>query len=243
MTDRDDPAAAARAALRCRGALRVALNLSNSLLVSRGGSRPKGLAPTLAEWLAAALDMRLEFVCYDTPGRVVDDAGADAWSLAFIAADPQRAAAAVFSEPYAGIEASCLVAPDSPLRELAAVDAPGHAVASFRGSAYDLWLQQHLKHAARVPADTPAAAAELLRTQRADVLAGLRVHLAQEARRWPGSRVLDGCLMTVQQAIALPRRRAAALPFVDGFLRREKASGRLGVLIERLALPGLAIRH
>jgi polar amino acid transport system substrate-binding protein len=233
----------ARSALLSGNALRVAFNLSNTLLVGKrnGKGSLEGVAPALAERLAASLGASPEFVCYDSPGQIIDDAEREVWSLTFIGADPSRAASTVFSEPYAGIEATYLVAAHSTLDEIQKVDAPGHRIASFRGSAYDLWLQKNLRHSVVVHADTPAGAAELFWADRLDALAGLRVQLDPEGAQHPGSRVLDGCFMTVRQAIGIPRTRSAALSYINGFMRRMKDSGELRDLIESTSARGLTL--
>ncbi|MBT2326976.1 transporter substrate-binding domain-containing protein [Variovorax paradoxus] len=245
MTELADPMAMAqaRASLLLDGALRVGLNLSNFLLVRRvdATGQPEGVAPALAARLAVALQARLEFVCYDTPSQVIDDAASNAWSIAFVAADPRRAADTVFSAPYAGIEATYLVPADSGYASAGEVDAPGVRIASFKGSAYDLWLQQNLRNAQLVHADTPKDALESFLRDRLEALAGLRVQLDSEAARDPGCRVLDGCFTAVRQAIAVPKGRAAALGYVDAFLRQEKQSGGLAALIACLAPSGLQI--
>lgn len=237
--------AAVRAALLVDGTLRVGLNLSNILLVRQDdrSGRAQGVAPALAGRLASALDVRLEFVYYETPGQVMADAANDVWSMAFLAADPLRAGNAVFSHPYAGIEATYLVPAGSPFTDVAQVDAPGVRIAVFKGSAYELWLQQHLRHAQLVQADTPEQAIEHFRRDGLDALAGLRVQLAPIAAKEPGKRVLKSAFTAVQQAVALPRERAGALPYLDAFLQQEKQSGGLAALIDRLAPPGLQILH
>lgn len=237
--------AAARTALLVDGTLRVGLNLSNILLVRQAdrSGHAQGVAPALAGRLASALDVRLEFVCYDTPGQVMSDAANGVWSIAFLAADPLRAGDTVFSHPYAGIEATYLVQAGSPFTDVAQMDAQGVRIAVFKGSAYDLWLQQHLRHAQLVQADTPEQAIEHFRRSGLDALAGLRVQLDPIATREPGVRVLKNAFTTVRQAVALPSKRAGALPYLDAFLRQEKQSGGLAALIDHLAPPGLQILH
>ncbi|HEY0662900.1 MAG TPA: transporter substrate-binding domain-containing protein [Lysobacter sp.] len=245
MTLLSDPQAiaAARSALLVDGMLRVGLNLSNILLVRQAdrAGHAEGVAPALAGRLASALGVRHEFVCYDTPGQVIADAANGVWSIAFVASDPLRAGDAVFSHPYAGIEATYLVSAGSHFTHVAQVDTPGVRVALFKGSAYDLWLQQHLRHAQLVHSDTPEEAVERFRRDRLDALAGLRVQLEPQTALEPRERVLSGAFTTVHQAVALPKERSAALPCVNAFLHGQKQSGALAALIDRMAPPGLQI--
>jgi polar amino acid transport system substrate-binding protein len=223
------------------GTLRVALNLSNSLLVSGAGRDGdwQGVAPDLARLVAESLHLPLEFVPYETPGEVTAAAGTQAWDIAMIGADPARAASIRFTDSYVGIEAGYLVPPGSSIASLAEVDMPGRRIAAFRGSAYELWLSANLKSASIVYGSSFDEAFERFRNEGLDALASLKVKLLSDAAAWPGSRVLDGRFMTVQQAIGLSPDKPQATAFLQGFVRRAKSSGEVEALIARHAVAGL----
>ena len=115
---------ALRAELAPTGTLRVALNLSNFLLVTDGRAPggPIGVAPDLGREIAARLDVPVAFVLYESPGELAAAAAQGVWDIGLIGADPLRAAEIAFSHAYIEIEASYLVRAESPIQTLAEVD-------------------------------------------------------------------------------------------------------------------------
>ena len=71
-----------RAELAPTGTLRVAINLSNFLLVSDHSSRvPVGVSPDMALAVAQRLGVSVSWVLYDTPGDLADTAVEDLWDI------------------------------------------------------------------------------------------------------------------------------------------------------------------
>jgi polar amino acid transport system substrate-binding protein len=127
----------------------------------------------------------------------------------------------------------------SPLTGNAQVDAPGHRVAVGSGSAYDLFLSRELRQAAiiRLAGAGPALAAA--RGGGAEVAAGIRQVLEDEARRAPGVRVLPGRFMVIQQAMGLPASRGAgAQALLAAFVEDMKASGFVAGALRRHRIQG-----
>jgi polar amino acid transport system substrate-binding protein len=229
-------------ALAPRGELRAAINLSNFLLVSArdeaGG--PAGVSPDLARHLAARLGVPVRLVPYPRPGEIADDATRDAWDIALIGAEPQRAAEIAFTPAYAEIEATYLVPPGSPLTEIAQVDAPGIRIAVAARAAYDLWLERHIHRATLSRAPSLDASFALFLDERCDALAGLRPKLVEEATKLPGSRLLPGRFMAVQQAVGTPRARGeAAAAWLREEIEAAKATGLVASLIAKHGVAGL----
>ncbi len=54
----------------------------------------------------------------------------------------------------------------------------------------------------------------------------------------PGVRVLDGCYLTVQQAIGTKPENTAAAAFLDALVAEAKESGLVARLIDRHGLKG-----
>src|SRR4051812_49954054 len=84
---------AIRSELAPGGTLRVGLNHQNFLLVTPGSSAsdPRGVASDLARELARRLGMPIEFSKYETAGSLADGVKTNAWDVAFLGAEPQRA--------------------------------------------------------------------------------------------------------------------------------------------------------
>lgn len=234
--------AALRAEIAPAGALRVALNRANFLLVKHAstGGDAAGVAADLGREMAAALGLPIQVVGYDSPGAIADDAARNVWDVGFIGADPARTAEIVFSEPYVEIEATYLVPAGSPLRAQDDVDRPGVRIAVARATAYDHALKRQLKAATIVHAEGLEGSFRLFADERLDALAGLRVRLEDDQARLPGSRVLDGCCAPIQQAVAVPRGRPAAAAWLAGFVRAARRE-RVGALIAAHGVRGLRV--
>ena len=233
-------------ALAPTGVLRAGINMSNVLLVSSrtpdGG--PAGVSPDMAAAIAACLGVPVRCVPYPRPGELADDAGNDAWDIGLIGAEPQRAEHIAFTPAYAEIEATYLVPPGSPLARTEEVDAPGIRIAVAARAAYDLWLERNIRHATLLRAASLDASFALFRDEGLEALAGLRPKLTTDAAAMPGSRVLPGRFMAVQQAIGLPRHRPgaeAAAAFLARFVEEAKSSGYVAQLISRHGVSGLSV--
>jgi polar amino acid transport system substrate-binding protein len=231
----------ARAQLAPGGRLRAALNLGNTLLVSSREPEPAGVAPDLARELARRAGATVTFVGYANAGLVADAARDDAWDVAFIGAEPERADRITFTPAYVEIEATFLVRDDSPLQTVADVDRAGVRVVSAARAAYTLYLQRTLKAATVVEADGLPGAVAVFGRGGLDALAGLTPRLLDDAKTLPGTRLLPGRFTAVQQSMAAPRERAAAFAYLTAFAREVTTSGLLASLIEKHKVRGLSI--
>lgn len=231
----------ARRELAPGGRVRAALNYSNTLLVTASAPEHVGVAPDLARELARRLGADVEFVGYANAGLAADAAASGAWDVAFIGAEPERAGEITFSRAYVEIEATYLVPASSSIRTPADIDRPGVRVATPARAAYTLFLQRTLQHAQLVEADGLPATTDLFAKTGLEALAGLRPRLAEDAARLSGMRVLDGRFTTIQQAMGVPRPRAAAAAYVAAFVDEVTTSGLVASLIERHGVRGLSV--
>ena len=113
----------------------------------------------------------------------------------------------------------------------------------FRGVATTrrLCLYSALKHAKRMNAPSTHAAFALFARQKLDALVGLRPRLVVDARMMPGSRIVDGRFMVVEQAICTPKQREAGTRYVRDFTEDVKASGWLARSMQRHGVQGVAV--
>lgn len=231
------------AQLAPHGVLRAGINLSNFLLVTgrdEHGS-PVGVAPDMARAVADRLGVPLRLVPYARPGILADACGTDAWDIGLIGAEPQRAETIAFTAAYAAIEATYLVPEGSPIASRDNVDRPGVRIASTARAAYDLWLERNIHHATLVHAQSIDGAFDLFREQKLDALAGLRPRLIGDQAALPGSRILEGSFMTVQQAIGTAKANTAAAAFLRDFVEEAKAKGLVAELIAKHGVKGLSV--
>lgn len=233
---------ALRAELAPTGTLRVGLNLANFLLVESAATDGDavGIAPDLGRDIAAALGVPVRFVAYPGPGELAAAVGSGAWDVGFIGADPLRAGEIAFTPAYLGIEASYLVRGDSRLQTVQEVDQPGVRIAVADRTAYDMYLRRTLQHATLHRAAGLEGSFRLFVEEALDALAGLRVKLAADQARVPGSRILDGCFTTIQQAIGVPRAREQAARWLTAFVHEIRA-GRVADLIRRHDVTGASV--
>jgi polar amino acid transport system substrate-binding protein len=92
-----------------------------------------------------------------------------------------------------------------------------------------------------VRAPDATAAFDLLVTGKADALSGLKQALIGLADKLPGSRMLDGRFMAVQQSIGVPRGRDAGLQYLRTFVEEAKSSGLVARAIERTGARGVSV--
>src|SRR3954471_16413020 len=184
------------------GTLRVGVNYQNFLLVSGDGAdgEPRGVAPDVARELARRLGLSIEWLRFDTAGKLFDAVEAGDGSVDSLGSEPQRASEVAFTGAYLEIPVTFLVPAGSTIGAIGEVDRKGVRVAVSERSAYDLYLSRNLKQAEIVRAPGIAASFEWFVERKLEALAGLKPKLVEENARIPGSRILDGQITSVQQA-------------------------------------------
>ena len=225
------------------GTLRVGINYGNPVLATKdpNSGRLSGVAVDLARELGRRTDLPLELVGFESAGKMVEGLKAAAWDVAFLAVDPGREQEISFTAPYIEIEGAYLVPPGSALRAIADVDHENVRVGVSSKSAYDLFLSRNLKHAELVRESSPEAAFELIVAGKVDALGGVRQHLVAHMKKFPGSRVLEGRFMAIQQALGIPKSRAAGLNYLREFIEDVKASGFVARALEKAGVQGVSI--
>jgi polar amino acid transport system substrate-binding protein len=241
MTTQISPAAQAEFAPK--GKLRVGLNYGNFLLVLRDApdGTPRGIAPDLARELAKRIGVPVEFVRFETAGKLADGAKSGIWDVAFLGNEPQRAGEIAFSAAYLEIPVTYLVPAGSPIRSIEEVDRPGVRIAAADKSAYHLYLMRSLQAAELVTVEGIDGSYQLFVDEKLEALAGLKPRLSTDAQKLPGSRVLEGQVTAVQQSIGTPQGRETAARYLREFCEEVKASGFVAEAIARHKVPGVNV--
>ena len=237
----NDIAPAVRSELAPSGKLRVGINYGNFLLVTSMTPEPRGVAPDVGRELGRRLGVPVEFVGFDTAGKLGDGVRAGAWDVAFLGAEPQRAADIAFTAAYLEIPSTYLVPAGSPIRSVDEVDRPGVRIAVAEQSAYGLYLSRTVKQAKLVLTKGLDASFDAFVNDKLEALAGLKPRLLTDVAKLPGARVLDGQFTAVQQAIGTPKNREAAAQYLRAFVEDVKASGFVAQAIARHAVPGVSV--
>lgn len=225
------------------GVLRAGINMSNFLLVTgkSASGDPQGVAPDMAAEIARRLDVPVAYVQFERPSKLADAAGTNTWDIGLIGAEPQRAEKITFTAAYCEIEATYLVPPGSAISSIADVDRPGVRITVRRGAAYDLWLERNIKRATVLRSDSADGPFNQFANEKLEAYAALRPQLLTDVEKLPGSKILPGNFMTVQQAIGTAKPNAAGAAFLGDFVAEAKKSGLVAQLIEKHHVKGLSV--
>lgn len=216
------------------GRLRVALNYGNRVLVTpdADGTRA-GIAVDLANLLADAVGLAVDFIDYQRAVDVSSSATLDEWDVCFLAVDPKRTETIAFTDPYVRIEGSYLASAACPAEGSAALQASGAPVGSVIGTAYSLTLQRLPGAEHVVMLRDIHAALAALDADDVQAVAGIRQVMLAESSTRPGSRILSPPFMEIRQAMAVPKGRPDAIAFLRAFLAEQARAGTVGDILQR----------
>jgi len=226
------------------GRLRASINLGNPILAGRdpASGEPKGVSIDLARAFAERLGVELDLVVFDTAGKSVDAVAAEQADIGFFAIDPKRGEHIRFTAPYVLIEGCYLVRAGSPLQSNEEVDRAGTRVVVGRGSAYDLFLSREIRQAEIVHAPSSPAVVQHFVDSGAEVAAGVKQQLEQDAARLGGMRLLPGRFMVIRQAMGCPKSRGEqAAAALAGFVEEMKAAGFVAQALARHGIEGATV--
>jgi polar amino acid transport system substrate-binding protein len=213
------------------GRLRVALNLSNTVLVQTDAAgTPGGVTVELARELGRRLGTAVDFTPFNAAGKVFEAFKTGALDIAFLAVEPVRAAEVDFTAPYVLIEGVYVVPQNSALKSIADVDRSGVRVGVTTGSAYDLFLTRTLKQAQLLRGTDGGS---LFLGEELEAAAGVKQIMSAFVRDNPGLRMLDGRFMEIQQAMGTQKERPAGLRYLRAFVEQMKASGFVRAALDR----------
>jgi polar amino acid transport system substrate-binding protein len=209
------------------GRLRAAINFGNSVLAQPdpSGGPPRGVSGELARELARRLGVGIDYVTFDSAGKVFEALKESRWDVAFLAVDPVRAAGIAFTAPYVVIEGVYLVPKDSPLQTVEDVDRDGVRIAVAKGSAYDLYLSRAIKHATLVRQPSGPEALEMFVRDGLEAAGGVRQPINAFAQAHPDTRVIPARFMAIEQAMGTVKGREAGIAYLRTFIEEMKASG------------------
>jgi polar amino acid transport system substrate-binding protein len=225
------------------GKLRIGLNYSNFLIVLGDGpdGEPRGIAPDLGRELARRVGLPFEYAKFDAAGKLFDAVKAGHCDVGFLGAEPQRAAEVEFTPAYLELPVTFLVPVGSSLRAIADVDREGVRVSVSERSAYDLYLSRNLRKAQIIRSPGIPASFDTFVREKLEALAGLKPKLVEEQARLAGSRILDGEVTSVQQAMGAPKGRKAAAQYLREFAEDVKRSGFVARAIEKHNVRGVRV--
>ena len=166
-----------------------------------------GITVDLARELAKRLGVPVELVIFDAAGKAFEALKAGQTDIGFLAIEPVRAAEVDFTAPYVLIEGTYMVPKDSALQKIEDVDNAGRPHRRQQG----LGLRP-LSHAHAEERHACSAATTAWRCSRATSSrppAGCGSRWKPMPKTDPGVRVMAGRFMAIQQAMGMPKGRAA----------------------------------
>lgn len=199
----------------------------------------KGIAIDLGKELARRIGVPFEAVPYPTPVALFESITSGQWDIAFTGITSARAKDLDFSAPYVQIEIGYLVAKGSSIANISGVDRPGVRIAVVEKGGTDALLAPTLKAATLVRTPTLADGVELLRSGKADAVAGIKTVLFPMTDRFPDLQVLDGRIGVLDIGIGVPKARPVGASYVWKFADEMKAEGFVKAAVERAAVRGL----
>jgi len=225
------------------GKLRVGIGLGSpsGAMKNPATGELRGLAVDLGRALAMRIGVDFVAIEYPRPGAILEGVQTNAWDVAFLVVDPERAKEVDFAPPHTQSDFTYLVPAGSSIHKVADADQPGIRIAVPRGDGVDLRLTRLLKKAELVRTDTLPAAVELVRTGGAHARAGPRQAVLAESVKLPGSRVLADGFAVISSAALVPKGHAGRLAYVSEFIEEAKASGLVKKIIEDAGLRGVQV--
>jgi polar amino acid transport system substrate-binding protein len=205
-----------------------------------------GVADPVAKFIGQKLGAAVEPITYPNPEAYLQSFGKGEWDIAI---GPRVLAPADKADSTADLWVISLVyvaAPGKEFPDIASVDKAGVKVGTIRGAPSDRVLTREIKAAeiVRIPLSPTIAAdaAELLRSDKADVFGADSGVGYPAADALPGAKVVPGAFALVRVAAALPKGRSAAAQALLAMLVDEaKQSGVVQKAIEAKGLKGVNV--
>jgi polar amino acid transport system substrate-binding protein len=199
---------------------------------------PRGVAVDLGAELGRLLHVPVEYVEYPSSGAITEAADKNAWDVAFMPVDPERAKSVDFGPAYYLFESTYLVPAGSKATTLDDIDKPGVRVIGVANTTTGRAAQASLKKAKFSAFRSVPELIEQMRAGNADAVALSRESLTNFGKKFPGSRILPGGFWKTGVAVAVPKGRKERLNFVSVFVENAKATGSV-----RRALDGAGLKE
>ena len=222
------------------GTLRVGVNVGSPLSMVRSNpqAEPRGIGYELGVELARRLGVPMAVVEMRNINDVFAAMQAGKVDLSGSNATAVRAALVDFTAIAVEIEVGYHVPAGSALQSLEDMKRPGLRIAVTQGSTSQTTLPRLLPEAVIVPAANLATAAQMLKDRSIDAYSTNKAILFEIADGVPDSRVIPGSISWEQWALAIPKGRQTALPYLNSVLGELRQSGELPKIVERSGLRG-----
>ncbi len=222
------------------GRLRVGVypGSPTSMVVDPATKETHGVAHDLGEEFARRLNVPLEYVTFQRVADILEAIKNGEVDFTVANATPARATDVAFSTPVLAVELGYLVPKNSAIGQPDDIDRPGVRIGVTKGSTSERTLPAKFKNAKIIPAESVKLAVGMFDRGEIDVYATNKPTLFEMSDSMPGARVLDGNWGLEHIAIAIPRGRDDARPFVETFVRDVQSGGLLTRIEKQSGLRG-----
>jgi polar amino acid transport system substrate-binding protein len=229
-----------RQALAPSGKLRIGVYVDSpiSLIRDPATREAKGVAHDMGREVARRLGVEYQVVEFPRVAEVLAALKAGDVDITVTNATAARAKEVDFTSPLLLIELGYLAPAGSRVSSIAEADRPGVRIGVTQGSTSQGTLPRVLKNASLVPAPSMKGAIEMLTKNEVDVFATNKANLFEMSDAAPGSRVLDGNWGVEHMAIATPKGRERARPWLEAFVADARREGLVTRAVERAGLRG-----
>ena len=223
------------------GVLRVGVYLGSptSLVRARPSGESFGIAFELGKTLGQQLGVPVQIVEFPRVAEVIAAIKDEKVDMTFTNATAARAKEIDFTAPMVQLELGVLVSSNSSIRSFADVDKQGVRLGVSQGSSSQSVLGQRLKQTTIVPVPSLEVAASKLQSKELDAFATNKGILFELNEKLSGFQVLQDRWGLENLAIAIPKGRQDALPFLNVFAQKVRETGQLDLMIKRAGLRGM----
>ena len=231
----------AQQVLAPQGVLKVGVYLGSptSLVKDSKTGASFGVAFELGHALAQQLQVPVQVVQYQRVAEVVEALKAGQVDMTFTNATAARAKDVDFTPPLIQLELGLLVPRQSSIRSFAEVDKAGMRLGVSQGSSSQSVLGQRLKQATLVPVPSLTQVQQMLVSRQLDAFATNKGILFELVKKMPDMQVLGDNWGVENLAIAIPKGRDVAMPYLLDFAKQAQQTGQVRQMALRAGLRGL----
>lgn len=224
------------------GVLRVGVYRGSptSLVRDAKTGQPQGVAFDIGHALGQQLGVPVRVVTYARVAEVIEGLQQSQVDMTFTNATAARAQLIDFTPALIQLELGILVPANSRIQSFAEIDRAGVRLGVSQGSSSQGVLGARLKHAALVPVASLGEVQQMLQRGELDAFATNKGILFELAEKVQGARVLKDRWGLENLAIAIPKGREQAMPYLVDFAETLKRQGDLKRMADRAGLRGLA---
>jgi polar amino acid transport system substrate-binding protein len=223
------------------GVLRVGVYLGSPTSLVRVGPSGEsfGIALELGKALGQQLGVAVQVVEFPRVAEVIAAIKDERVDMTFTNATAARAKEIDFTAPLVQLELGILAPTNSSIKNFGDVDKQSVRLGVSQGSSSQSVLGQRLKQTTIVPLPSLEVAASKLQNKELDAFATNKGILFELNEKLSGFQVLQDRWGLENLAIAIPKGREDALPFLNVFAQKVRESGQLDLMAKRAGLRGM----